>query len=270
MPVVTDYLLDNAWQYERDRLDALTVPFDDASLAFCMATGLGSGWRCLEVGPGTGRFAQRLAEVVGEAGHVLAVDIDPRLADPVAGPNLEVRQLDVRAEPLPHDEFDLVHARLVVEHLPDRERVMAKLETALKPGGWLVVEDFDNVTALVCEPLSDVHTKVASAMYAVMRDAGFDELFGRRLLGHFTRLGLQEIDSEAWLKVVAGDARNGVPEWSLLVDQLAAPMLAAGAVDDRDLLAFRTLLHDPSVTMYSPTLIRVRGRRACGIEAGAR
>jgi ubiquinone/menaquinone biosynthesis C-methylase UbiE len=166
---MSDYVLDNAWQHERERLDTMTGPYDDESLAFCVAAGLSAGWRCLEVGPGTGRFAQRLADAVGEAGHVLAVDIETRLAAHVAGPNLDVRRLDVRTEPLPQAEFDLVHARLVVEHLPNRADVLARLVAALKPGGWLVVEDFDNVTVFVCEPPSEVHAKVAEALYAVMR-----------------------------------------------------------------------------------------------------
>jgi SAM-dependent methyltransferase len=259
--IMINYVLDNAWQHERERLDSLTVRYDDASLAFCTAAGLRSGWRCLEVGPGTGQFALRLAEVVGDAGGVLAVDIDTRLAAPVAGPNLEVLRLDIRTEPLPQDVFDLVHARLVIEHLPDRADVIAKLAAALKPGGWLVVEDFDNVTAFVCEPSSEVHAKVANAMYAVMRAAGFDELSGRRLLGLLNALGLREIETQGWLDVVSGDSEVGVPQWSLLVDQLAPPMLASGAITEADLVEFRILLHDPPVTMHSPTLVRARGRR---------
>jgi len=259
---VSDYVLDNAWEHERERLDTMTGPYDDASLAFCAATGLTSGWQCLEVGPGTGRFAQRLADAVGDEGRVLAVDIDTRLAELVARANLQVQQVDVRTQPLPQETFDLVHARLVVEHLPDRADVLARLVGALKPGGWLVIEDFDNHTAFVCDPPSEVHAKVANALYGVMRAAGFDEIFGRRLLGHFTRLGLADVTTEGWLSVVRGDPEIGVPQWSLLVAQLSAPMLASGAVTEADLEKFEALMHDPGVTMFSPTLVRARGRKA--------
>jgi SAM-dependent methyltransferase len=258
---MSDYVLDNAWEHERDRLDAMTGPYDDASIAFCLEAGLAAGWRCLEVGPGTGLFARRLADVVGAAGNVLAVDINTRLAAPIAGPNLEVRQLDVRTDDLPQAAFDLVHARLVIEHLPDRAGVIARLVRTLKPGGWLVLEDFDNHTAFVCEPPHDVHTKVTSAVYAVMRAAGFDEIFGRRLHHHLAAAGLTDIANYGSLVVVAGDPDIGLPQWDLLVDQLAAPMLASGAVSQPDLDEFRALMRDPSVTMYSPTLVRARGRR---------
>jgi SAM-dependent methyltransferase len=258
---MSDYVLDNAWQHERERLDTMTGAYDDDSLAFCTAAGLASGWRCLEVGPGTGRFAQRLADAVGPTGHVLAVDIDPRLAAPVAGPNLDVRQLDVRTEALPQSEFDLVHARLVVEHLPDRADVIAKLVGALTPGGWLVLEDFDSLTASVCEPPSDVHAKVVKAVYGVMRAAGFDDEFGRRLLGHFLRLGLTDITAAGWVQSVAGDPETGVPQWSLLIEQLRVPLVTSGAVTEADLVAFESLMRDPAMTLLAPTLMRVRGRR---------
>ena len=258
---MSDYVLDNAWQHERERLDSMTGAYDDDSLAFCLAAGLAPGWRCLEVGPGTGRFAQRLADVVGETGHVLAVDIDTRLAAPVARSNLEVRQLDLRTEPLPQDEFDLVHGRLVVEHLPDRENVIARLVGALKPGGWLVLEDFDRVTASVCEPPSEVHAKVHAAVYAVMRGAGMDDEFGRRLVGHVRRAGLTDVTACGWVQSKEGDPESGMPQWSLLVNQLRVPMLASGAVTEADLAEFDALLHDPTMSLLAPLLMRVRGRR---------
>ncbi len=44
---------------------------------------------------------------------------------------------------LPTAQFDLIHARLVLIHIPAREAVLERLVTALRPGGWLVIEDFD-------------------------------------------------------------------------------------------------------------------------------
>jgi SAM-dependent methyltransferase len=261
---VTEYVLDNAWEHERDRLDALTMRYDEPSLAFCRQTGLSAGWRCLEVGPGTGRFAQLLAAAVGTQGHVLAVDIDTQLAERVAGGNLEVRQLDVRSAALPADEFDLVHARLLVEHLPDRPQALAMFTAALRPGGWLVVEDFDNVTAFVCEPPSAVHEKVVAAVYATMRSGGFDDIYGRRLLGQLAAAGLEDINVRGEVDCIQSDAEAGMPQWSLLVQQLAPPMLASGAVTESDLEAFDALLHDGATTMYGPTLMRARGRRPVG------
>ena len=51
-----------------------------------------------------------------------------------------------------------MHARLVLEHLPERDRVLAKLAGAVRPGGWLLVEDFDWSTAMVVDPPSELHS----------------------------------------------------------------------------------------------------------------
>ncbi len=36
-----------------------------------------------------------------------------------------------------------MHTRLVLTHLPERERVLEKMAKAVKPGGWLLVEEPD-------------------------------------------------------------------------------------------------------------------------------
>jgi trans-aconitate methyltransferase len=55
-------------------------------------------------------------------------------------------------DPLPDAAFDLIHARLVLIHVPEREEVLARLVAALKPGGWMVEEEFDS-QSLPCDPL---------------------------------------------------------------------------------------------------------------------
>ena len=48
-----------------------------------------------------------------------------------------------RAIRRPEGPFDLVHARLVLVHLPDRDRALRTMIDVLRPGGWLLVEDAD-------------------------------------------------------------------------------------------------------------------------------
>jgi trans-aconitate methyltransferase len=47
---------------------------------------------------------------------------------------------DVVTEDFPTESFDLIHARLVLSHLPDRAEILRKLLSWLTPGGVLVVE----------------------------------------------------------------------------------------------------------------------------------
>ncbi len=140
---MTDYMLDNAWRQARERLAALEAWLDPGTTRHLEALGVGAGWRCLEVGAGGGSVAAWLGARVGPSGYVLATDIDTRFLDALAAPNVEVRQHDIVTEALPEGAFDLVHARAVLEHLPQHERALGRMAAALKPGGWLLVEDVD-------------------------------------------------------------------------------------------------------------------------------
>ena len=78
----------------------------------------------------------------GPRAHVTAIDIDTRFIDSLASDSIEVRRVDLREDELPQDEFDLVHARLVLEHLTDRRQILDRLVATLRPGGWIVIEDY--------------------------------------------------------------------------------------------------------------------------------
>ena len=101
------------------------------------------GWRCLEVGGGGGSIARWLCQQVGAQGQVVATDIDTRFLDELDLPNLEVLRHDAVNDALPEAAFDLVHARAVLCHLAGRDEVLSKLVTALRPGGWLLLEEAD-------------------------------------------------------------------------------------------------------------------------------
>jgi ubiquinone/menaquinone biosynthesis C-methylase UbiE len=105
--------------------------------------GIRQGWRCLEVGCGAGGIALWLADQVGTAGHVLATDLDTRFLHGHGRANLDVLTHDIVTDQLDDAAFDLVHARAVLEHVPARHGALARMVSALKPGGWLLVEDVD-------------------------------------------------------------------------------------------------------------------------------
>src|SRR5690606_18261995 len=78
-------------------------------------------WRCCDVGSGAGTVVRWLAERTAE---VVSLDVDTRFQPPSDG-NITVRQADVTAEPIGDAKFDLVHARGVLQHLHQREAVLA-------------------------------------------------------------------------------------------------------------------------------------------------
>jgi SAM-dependent methyltransferase len=258
---MTAYALDQAWHAERDRLDSLTSLYDPRSLELCERLGLREGWHCADVGAGTGSLARRLAERVGPSGSVVALDVDTRFLEPYATERLHVVAADVTAEPLPEGRFDLVHARLVLEHLPARDEVLRSLAAALRPGGWLLVEDFDWSTAGLVDPPSETHARVVAACQALFSQHAYDPEYGRRLPRRLSAAGLVDVASRAEAIQVRADAEHGLPQWDLLVDQLAPGLLALGLVEPDDLERFHALMRDGDTVCFAPLMVSAYGRR---------
>jgi ubiquinone/menaquinone biosynthesis C-methylase UbiE len=181
LPTATGYALDSAWYAERERLDSITGLYDPGTLDLCQRLGVSNGWRCLDAGAGTGSLAQSLAALVAPEGSVTALDVDTRFLDPLAGEHLHVVNADITTAHLPNGGFDLVHARLLLEHLPERDTVLGALVHATKPGGTVLIEDFDWATALLVDPPSALHEKVAAAIRQVFSSHGYLPTFARTL-----------------------------------------------------------------------------------------
>lgn len=94
----------------------------------------------LEVGCGTGYVTQTLRAYYPEA-RVVASEIDItglRIARRILGHSVHFLQLDVRRLPFTQ-EFDVIGAFDVIEHLENDTEVLAKLRAGLQPGGILIL-----------------------------------------------------------------------------------------------------------------------------------
>jgi SAM-dependent methyltransferase len=260
-PSPSGYALDSAWHAERERLESITGLYDPRSLRLCESLGLAPGWCCLDVGAGTGSLAAQLAARVAPDGRVVALDVDTRFLAPLAACGLDVVRADVTEDPLPESAFDLVHARLVLEHLPRRDEVLSSMAAAVRPGGWLLVEDFDWATAGLVDPPSPVHDRVAEACAQAFTRHGYDPFYGRRLPRRLHDAGLVDVATEAQSLQVQADRRRGLPQWELLVDQLGPAMIAGGLLVEADLEQFHALWHDGRTVAFAPLMVSCWGRR---------
>jgi ubiquinone/menaquinone biosynthesis C-methylase UbiE len=116
------------------------------------ALGLAPGMVVADIGAGTGLFTRLMAEKVGAKGKVYAVDIAPEfLAHIAADAKKHGRQqvVTVRGNQdttnLPKGSLDLVFLSDVYHHFERPERVLGSLRESLKPGGRLVLIEFDRV-----------------------------------------------------------------------------------------------------------------------------
>lgn len=129
---------------EAERLRALSLSHDDATHRYLQALALNSSPRCLDLGPGAGLIPLWLAEHTGlNASEVVALDKDTALPQQVLGgrDNIRIVEADINDPNVDCGTFDLIHARFVLIHLREREEILKKLVSWLRPGGWLVITD---------------------------------------------------------------------------------------------------------------------------------
>jgi ubiquinone/menaquinone biosynthesis C-methylase UbiE len=265
---VSQYVFDNAAMQTGQRFQSLEALYDPRTVRFLEATGIDAGWRCLEVGAGAGSIAAWLAERVGPSGHVLVSDIDPRYLEALAAsgqPNVEVRRHDVGLDPLPEAAFDLVHARLVLIHVPQREAALARLVAALKPDGWIVVEDFDPGFIDRGFPATDpegyaAYAAVRAAMGQVMERHGVDPVWGRSLYHRFVAHGLADVGLEGHFAVWPGGSAGALLDRANF-EQVRAKAVAAGLVTDAQVDRAVTALDDPGFAFSSPVMMTAWGRK---------
>jgi SAM-dependent methyltransferase len=269
MDVATEqhtYAFANEHALQAERLSLLAGLFDEQTTARLRATGVGPGWRCLEVGAGGGSVAAWLCEHLGDDGFVLATDLDTSVLRSLGYPNLEVRAHDVLSDELPEAEFDLVHARLLLAWLSSPQTGLRRMVDALKPGGWLVAEEMDFVSVVPDPglPARDQRSfeRVIAAHNAVLGDQhAFDPFCGRRLVGLLSEVGLTEVGCEGRVWLWRGGDRGG-RVWQLTLVQLRDKLIASGLVDAAEVDAVIELCASPNLTFMSQVLVGAWGRAA--------
>jgi ubiquinone/menaquinone biosynthesis C-methylase UbiE len=264
MSVASTYLLDNASEKAGTRMDVLARLYDPTSRRVLESTGIAPGWRCLEVGGGGGSVARWMAERVGPAGSVLCTDLDTRIIErerATAVANLEVVRHDIAQDPLPENSFDLAHARLVLIHVPQRELALEKMAKSLRPGGWLVIEDFDAASVQPDTRVNRFETPLPTAQavrkYLTRHQDGY---YGRRLHGRFRELGLVDVYAEG--RMVMFDRQNGGADLMRVnFEQIGAEVIAAGLITRQQIDADLATLERDEFAIPSPTLWSVIGRK---------
>jgi SAM-dependent methyltransferase len=242
----------------RARLQAAEELLDDGSIRLLSHLGAAPGRRCLEVGAGGGSIARWLA---GAGAHVVATDLDTRALEGLAGPNLEVRQHDVVRDAIEEQAFDLIHARLLLEHLPEREAVLDKLVAALAPGGWLAIEDVDYAAGVpVSEFGAAEHERVQSVRLREFAKLGVDPYFGRRLPERLRVHGLTDVANEGRVWVMEGGSAGA--RWlELSLHHLRGRLVGEGKLTDAEVDAVLPFFRDPRWAAFSPIIMAVWGRK---------
>lgn len=257
------YVFDPGWDRETDRLLTNEAIWDPGTLERFERLGVGPGWSCLEVGAGAGGAARWLAESVGTGhpggGRVLAADLEIGRLAGLAERGVEVRRYDLRSEALPAGEFDLVHARMLVQHLPDRAAAVARLTAALRPGGWLFLEDTDSLPLFRSAVSEDFLQDVRQAGYGLMRQAGHEPRGGHFDLQLLLAGPLVDVSAEGRVVVMRGGS-DQARHYQLWLDFMRPRIVAAGLLPDARIAEALAEMADPRHWWISQVLLSSYGR----------
>src|SRR5215469_6324692 len=182
-------------EYERLRMQARA--WEVATGRLLDQVGLSPGASCLDAGCGPGETMRAMAGRVGPAGRVLGIDADAAIGAMTlamlrgAGhPQCAFYARDLTAAgPIPGAPFDLVYARLLLFHLPQRVDVLARLWDTVAPGGHLLVQDYD-LRSISTLPQLDWVGELLRVWTGAFGAAGADVSAGTRLPQLFAQAGV--------------------------------------------------------------------------------
>ena len=251
-------------EIEFNRLRLLEKIDDPTTICHLEMTGISEGSNCLEVGAGAGSIAQWLSKRVGSSGKVVATDINMRFLRGINAPNLEVRRHDIVKDELEEGEYDLVHCRYVLEHLPEPEKALKRMADAVRPGGWLLIEDTDYgsfLSADVRDSSAAFFTTTCRALFDFLQKRKIaDPFFGRQLRELMEHLRFVDVGHEGWtLMYRGGDPDSRI--WSATFQAAARPMIAAGLLSEKENDEVLRLFMDPTFNFIGPIMFGAWGRR---------
>ena len=240
------------------QLKYLETLLDRHSVGILESTGVGPGWRCLDIGPGTGSIAGWLSET---AGSVTAADVNTQLV--VERPGVRVLQHDIN-DGAPDGPYDLIHARLVLMHLSRRKEILGSLAQSLSPGGWLVIGEYIGPQGRVLSSPSAEDAALFDrvqqvAHHVVARGLGVSYEWARQVDGLMVQSGLTEVETVEHQPTAAGGSLGCLLSLNY-VQQLTDHLVGAGFTVE-ELRRYAELMHDPRFRAWFYPFVSTRGRR---------
>lgn len=153
------------------------------------------GDRVLDVGCGIGLETTRLAEQVGSSGEAIGIDVNEPMIevarhriDDVNGP-IDYLVMDARRLDFPDDTFDVCRTERVLRYIEQPELALREMSRVTRPGGQIVVFDFDSDTTIVDAPDQALARRVAT----ILDNSIPNGWIGRQLPRLFQQAGLADI-----------------------------------------------------------------------------
>jgi len=171
-----------------DDFDARAATWDDDPVkveraqavadAIVRNVALAGSMRAMEYGCGTGLLSFMLRRRLG---HVTLADVSDGMLAVAAGKIAAAKdaamravKLDLLADPLPADRYDLIYSLMTLHHIPDTDAILRRFHAALARPGLLCIADLDAEDGSFHGAGFDGHLGFDRALLAgKAREAGF-------------------------------------------------------------------------------------------------
>jgi ubiquinone/menaquinone biosynthesis C-methylase UbiE len=166
--------------------------------------------RLLEVGSGSGILCRMLAPCLQPGGQMVGVDISPEmtieaqkyaLAEEIDG-GISFETCTAESLPYPDASFDGAIAARLLLHAADPETVIREMKRVVKPGGRVVVMDWDFDTVTVDHPDKGLTRRL---LHWRNDHHGGNNWSGRQLWRRMREAGLQNLSVHPWVSVAHGE-----------------------------------------------------------------
>jgi SAM-dependent methyltransferase len=261
-PTAPAYTFDNDDPAAAERLDLSSAVLDGFTISRLLGLGDLTGRRCLELGAGNGSVARWLAGQTGPSGRVLATDINTRHIPSDRG--YAVVRHDLTSDPLPDGPWDLIHARLVLRHLPARHEILRRLAAALAPGGALVIEEWDPYRAglVLAAPQSEAEElfyAFETIVEQLVDSRAVDLEWPWQVHADMVGAGLVEVDTAVHARSWPGGSA-GALHYAATISLLRSRILEAGMTGEQ-LDRLSGFLRDPRMVVRGLLTISTVGRQ---------
>ena len=175
--------------------------------------------------------------------------------------NVELIESNLFENSLKRDTFDLCHLRFVFNQKGCDQELLRNMITLTRPGGVVVSQESD-WTTWKCYPHQPSWSKLRDAMIILFKQSGGDINAGLRTFKMFHHANLTgiKIRSTILAMPIGHPYRSGLIRFALAMKEriLAAGILSENAFDQH-IEACQEIIKDPSIIIFSYTLIQVWG-----------
>lgn len=226
-----------------------------------------TGQTLIDLGCGPGNASFDLAEIVGPAGRVVAVDRSRRFLDALAAGsaarglgNIEAHELDLDESELPAVQADGAWSRWVFAFVRQPRRLLERLRGCLRPGAVLVLHEYLHYTTWRLAPGSPVFAEFVSVVTESWRASGGEPDVGLELPGWAGELGFEVRSLRPIVDMVC--ASDYVWQWpKAFIEVGVQRMIDLGRLTPERgraiVTAFETAESTPGTYMVTPAVIEI-------------